>query len=146
MEKHKNGFHSKARLFTNRTYFHCKYSTYLGIYDIEKELFDSCFIENRCLSKQKGKNVVNKKFMASENENGTNGNRNIEKLHSYGYMGLILFFFFFLSFNIHNSNMKHITPAPISILNAFFPIYLFVRNGFQWQYECTHVFIFKTEI
>lgn len=32
----------------------------------------------------------------------------------------VSFFFFFLSFNIHNSNMKHITPAPISILNAFF--------------------------
>lgn len=44
---------------------------------------------------EKGKKYSEQKIMASENENGTNGNRNIEKLHSHGYIhGSHSLFFF----------------------------------------------------
>lgn len=98
MEKHKNGFHSKAILFTNSI---------------------CCLIRISLKTVVRANRKITRKITPSENENGSNGRKSIEKLHSCGrYMGAIFLF------NVHNSNMKHIASIPISIL-VFFSFYLF---------------------
>lgn len=110
MEKHLNEIHSKATLFTNRTWHHCL---------IRSSTNGTVFRTNKS-------GMSNDLFAPCENGSGTNEGKNIVILQSYGIHG------FHFSVSVHISNMKHIASIPNSMLDFFSNSFICYSICKQW--------------